>query len=71
MLTNYVLIQLNGQPFNCFPNMSLKDLVVYLNFNLNSVVIEYNFAIVQNTSFDQIIISNGDVVEILTMVGGG
>ena len=71
MLTDYILIQLNGKPFNCFPNWSLKDLLVYLDFNLSSVVVEYNYEIVQATSFAKIFINSGDKVEILTMVGGG
>lgn len=71
MLTNYILIQLNGKPFNCFPNLSLKDLLVYLDCNLSSIVVEYNHEIVQATSFNKIFINSGDKVEVLTMVGGG
>ena len=71
MLTNYILIQLNGKPFNCCPNLSLKDLLVYLDCNLSSIVVEYNHEIVQATSFNKIFINSGDKVEVLTMVGGG
>lgn len=71
MLTDYILIQVNGKPLNCFPNMSLKDLLVYLDCELNSIVVEYNHMIVQNSIFDQIVINPGDIVEILTIVGGG
>lgn len=71
MLTNYISIQLNGQPFNCVSGISLRDMMVYLNFDLSSVVIEYNSAIVQNFELDKIIIVEGDKIECLTVVGGG
>nr|YP_010728749.1 thiamine biosynthesis protein S [Phymatolithon calcareum]WEA76905.1 thiamine biosynthesis protein S [Phymatolithon calcareum] len=71
MLTNYILIQLNGQPFNCMPSLSLKDILSYLDFELDSVIIEYNSEIIQNSSLDDIILVSGDKVEVLTIVGGG
>lgn len=71
MLTNYILIQLNGQPFNCSPDLSLKDLLVYLGLNLATVVVEYNYEIVQSNSFNKIVLVSGDKVEVLTIVGGG
>jgi len=71
MLTNYILIYINGEPLNCLPNLSLEDLLIYLDFNLSSIVVEYNKSIIQATSFNRIIINQGDKVEVLTMVGGG
>ena len=71
MFTNYILIYLNGQPFNCSSDMSLKDLLTYLNFDLSSVIIEYNHKIISFDSFSEVLISSGDKIEILTMVGGG
>lgn len=71
MFTNYILIQLNGQPFNCLPRLSLKDILSYLDFELDSVIIEYNSEIIQNSSLDDIQLASGDKVEVLTIVGGG
>jgi len=71
MLTNYILIHINGEPLNCLPNLSLEDLLIYLDFNLSSIVVEYNKSIIQVTSFNKIIIKSGDKIEVLTMVGGG
>lgn len=71
MLTNYILIYINGEPVNCLPNLSLEDLLVYLDFNLSSIVVEYNKTIIQIESFNRIIIKSGDKIEVLTMVGGG
>lgn len=71
MLTNYVLIQLNGQPFNCLPSLSLREILIYLDFDLDSVIVEYNSEIIQNSSLDDTILVSGDKIEILTIVGGG
>ena len=71
MLTNYVSIQLNGQPFNCASRLSLKDLLIYLGFDLTAVIVEYNNEIVQNIAFSGVTIMHGDKIEVLTIVGGG
>lgn len=71
MFTNYILIQLNGQPFNCLPYLSLRDVLSYLDFKLDSVIVEYNSEIISNSSLDDIVLVSGDKVEVLTMVGGG
>lgn len=71
MLTNYISIRLNGQPFNCAPQLSLKDLLVYLGFDLTAVIVEYNNEIVQSAAFNTVMLMHGDRIEVLTIVGGG
>lgn len=71
MLTHYISIRLNGKSFNCAPDLFLKDLVLYLGFDLNSVIIEHNDQIVQSFLFTAVKIMPGDKIEVLTIVGGG
>lgn len=71
MLTNYILIHINGEPLNCLPSLSLEDLLIYLDFNLSSILVEYNKSIIQITAFNRIMIKPGDRIEVLTIVGGG
>lgn len=71
MLTNYVTIRLNGEPFNCLSTMSLEDILIYLDFELNSSIVEYNSQIVRQNDISRILLSSGDKVEVLTIVGGG
>nr|YP_009541673.1 thiamine biosynthesis protein S [Synarthrophyton chejuense]AYR05682.1 thiamine biosynthesis protein S [Synarthrophyton chejuense] len=71
MFTNYTLIQLNGKPFNCLPNLSLKDILLYLDFDLDLVIIEYNSEILNDSILENILPVTGDKVEVLTIVGGG
>nr|YP_010471030.1 thiamine biosynthesis protein S [Synarthrophyton patena]UVF62859.1 thiamine biosynthesis protein S [Synarthrophyton patena] len=70
-MTSYILIQLNGRPFNCLPNFSLKDILLYLDFELDQVVVEYNSVIIHDSILDTVLLVPGDRLEILTIVGGG
>jgi len=71
MKSKYYTILVNGEPFNCYSRMSLKDVLVYLNFNLQDVIVEYNQRIVNYSVFDKVIVDNNDCVEVITIVGGG
>nr|YP_010728897.1 thiamine biosynthesis protein S [Lithothamnion corallioides]WEA77104.1 thiamine biosynthesis protein S [Lithothamnion corallioides] len=71
MFTNYIFIQLNGKPFNCLPNFSLRDILTYLDFDLDSVIVEYNSEIIHDSFLDTTIPVSGDRIEVLTIVGGG
>nr|QCI04549.1 Thiamin biosynthesis protein S [Apoglossum ruscifolium] len=70
-MEKYITIFINGEPFNCMISMSLKDLLLYLNFNLNNVVIEYNQEIILQSSYEKLFLSMNDSLEIITIVGGG
>nr|YP_009391944.1 thiamin biosynthesis protein S [Acrosorium ciliolatum]ARW60088.1 thiamin biosynthesis protein S [Acrosorium ciliolatum] len=70
-MNNYLTIFINGDPFNCDSSMSLKDILLYLNFNINSIIIEYNQDIINLSSFDSISLKNNDHLEVITIVGGG
>ena len=49
----------------------MLDLINYFNYNSTLLVVEYNNNIVVKKNWNKIIISNGDKIEILTIVGGG
>lgn len=71
MITDYILIQLNGKPFNCPSSIKLKDVLLYLGYALDSIVVEYNAEILHDLELSTKIIKTGDKIEILTIVGGG
>ena len=68
--TSYSVI-VNGSPLNCYSVMSLKDILIYLNFNIDTVIVEYNQEIVNCSQFDQIYVNQNDCIEVITIVGGG
>lgn len=67
----YNTVVVNGEAFHCFNTMSLYDLILYLNFDLNTIVVEYNQEIIPHHKFDNIMLKNQDKLEIITIVGGG
>lgn len=71
MLTDYILIQVNGKPLNCVFGSTLQDLLLYLDYRIDDIVVEYNFNIIQNLDLYKQILSSGDKIEIVTIVGGG
>nr|UAD87285.1 Thiamine biosynthesis protein [Gracilaria pacifica] len=67
----YNTIFINGQAFNCYIDMSLKDLIFYLEFELNTIVVEHNNCIIHFTEFERTFFKSQDKIEIITIVGGG
>lgn len=67
----YNTIFVNGETFNCLYSMSLYDLLVYLDFDVSRVVVEYNCQVIPNYHFPNIMMNNNDKLEVITIVGGG
>nr|QCI05542.1 Thiamin biosynthesis protein S [Crouania attenuata] len=67
----YFSVFVNGEIFNCLYKMSLQDFLLYLNYDLSLIVIEYNKQIIPKCDWGKLILSSGDSIEIITIVGGG
>jgi len=63
-------IWFNGLEYEIHQNVTIMTLVSYLNYK-GSFIIEYNFLICHKNFWDQILIKDGDKIEIITLVGGG
>lgn len=70
-MQNYLTIFINGDPFNCDSRMSLHDILVYLRININTVIIEYNYSIIQKEDFSNVYLKDNDSIEVISIVGGG
>lgn len=70
-MQKYITVFVNGEPFNCKQTMCLQDLLLYLNFNLSAIVVEYNKEIISMSRFCNIFLRMNDLVEVITIVGGG
>ena len=66
----YHTVFVNGEAFNCLGSMSLRDLLIYLDFDVSRVVVEYNSKIIMNCHLNNIFINNHDKLEVITIVGG-
>lgn len=67
----YNTIFVNGEAFNCSRTMSLYDLLIYLGFQIGSIVVEYNKEIINSNQFSNIVLVDRDRLEVITIVGGG
>lgn len=67
----YYPVCINGEIFNCLASMSLQDILLYLNFNLNLVIVEYNQQIINREEWSNIFLNIHDSLEVITITGGG
>lgn len=70
-MEDYVTVYINGEPFNSQIDMSLKSLLLYLEFNLSTIIVEYNNKVVTTQQYSNIFLHMNDSIEIITIVGGG
>jgi thiamine biosynthesis protein ThiS len=66
-----VLITLNGERFELDRPLSVTDLLERLAIDPRRVAVEHNLRILKRQAFPDIIVHEGDQVEIVNFVGGG
>jgi thiamine biosynthesis protein ThiS len=66
-----VTIKLNGDPFELPAPLSVAELLAQLDIDARRVAVEHNLAVVKRAAFEEIIVRDGDEVEIVNFVGGG
>jgi thiamine biosynthesis protein ThiS len=66
-----VVITLNGDRFELEHPMSVTDLLTRLDIDPRRVAIEHNLAILKRQTFPEVVVKDGDTVEIVNFVGGG
>ena len=64
-------ITLNGEPFEIERPLSLVALLAQLEIDARRVAIEHNLTIIKRHRFPEVIVGDGDQVEIVNFVGGG
>ena len=66
-----VVITLNGERFDLDGPVSVVELLQRLDIDPRRVAIEHNLAILKRHTFSDVLIGDGDTVEIVNFVGGG
>ncbi len=66
-----MLITLNGEPYQLETLLSVINLLERLSIDPRRVAIEHNLAILKRQSFPDVVVRDGDTVEIVNFVGGG
>jgi thiamine biosynthesis protein ThiS len=64
-------ITLNGEPYELDQPLSVVDLLAKLDIDPRRVAVEHNLAIVRRQRFQEVVVGDGDRVEIVNFVGGG
>jgi thiazole synthase len=66
-----VTITLNGEPFQLDSPMSVTALLAKLDIDPRRVAIEHNLTIIKRQTYSDVVIGEGDRLEIVNFVGGG
>ena len=70
-MTERSTLKLNGIKYEYINPLSLNELLNYLGFNRDVILIDYNGTIIQKQNWNAIKLQNQDNIEILTLAGGG
>jgi thiamine biosynthesis protein ThiS len=66
-----MVITLNGDRFELDEPLSVTALLQKLDIDPRRVAVEHNLAIVRRHRFPEVVVADGDRVEIVNFVGGG
>ena len=64
-------MKVNGKVIELKEKQTLADFLKDNNYNINRIVIELNGEIVSKDKYNTINLKDTDVLEVLTLVGGG
>lgn len=64
-------IKLNGKPHELPAAMTIAALTEHLGLNIKQVAIERNLAIVPRARWGEVMIAEGDAIEVVGFIGGG
>ena len=66
-----MLITLNGEHYEIDRPLSVIELLTRLDIDPRRVAIEHNLTIIKRHTFSDVVVGDGDTVEIVNFVGGG
>jgi len=65
------ILNINGLNYFFTLNLTIFELMEYLGFNKNVIVIDYNGIILDKNLWSKTYLKNKDCLEILSIAGGG
>ncbi len=71
MTANQIHIRLNGEEKNIPGNITVRGLLEHLGIQHQRVAVELNEDIVKKDNYDSTTIREGDVLEVVSFMGGG
>ncbi len=70
-MINQIALQVNGETRHCAIDTPLPKLLEQLGLNPRLVAVEYNGEILHKQFWDITLMQEGDILEVVTIVGGG
>lgn len=65
------MVQINGAEKSGYENISVEDMVMKEGFDKSRIAVEINGEIVSKSDYKQSLLHDGDVIEVVSFVGGG
>lgn len=65
------MVQINGAEKSGYENISVEDMVMKEGFDKSRIAVEINGEIVSKSEYKQALLHDGDVIEVVSFVGGG
>lgn len=65
------MITVNGVKTDKSINLLLLDYLMEQKYNIDRIAVEINGSIISKKNYGQTIINDGDIIEIVSFVGGG
>ena len=66
-----MVITLNGERFELSQPMTVDALLASLEIDPRRVAVEHNLSIIRRQRYPEVVVDEGDTVEIVNFVGGG
>jgi len=66
-----VVITLNGERHELDAPVTIAALLALLGIDSRRVAVEHNLVVVKRAAFGEVVVREGDVVEVVNFVGGG
>ena len=65
------MVKVNGEEQNKIAGLTISQMLEQLEYGAKRVAVEINEEIISSKAFDETIINDGDIVEVIMFVGGG
>jgi thiamine biosynthesis protein ThiS len=66
-----VRIRLNGEAYELPGPVTVSGLLTHLAIDSRRIAVELNLTVLKRSTFDTVMVNEGDEVEIVNFVGGG
>ncbi|HIV33981.1 MAG TPA: sulfur carrier protein ThiS [Candidatus Blautia intestinigallinarum] len=65
------MIRVNGEEFPLRSGMNVRELIEEMDFDETKIAVEYNGEILPKSDYEKTVLKEGDVLEVVSFVGGG